>query len=313
MFKRLVQTADVVLESQHPGYLKGLGLDYQELGQGNPGLVMTSITPYGLDGPYSGFAANDLCLWAMGGFAYLTGDSDRPPVQISFPQAFLNASLEAAVGTMVALYHREMTGQGQQVDVSIQASVTRNAMNAPLFWEASGINLGRSGPFRVGLSVSAGQRVIWKCKDGEVSFFMWGGKSGYRINQALVEYMDEEGMAPQFMKDLDWEHFDMSSATSELFQSFNKYIGRFFLSHGKDELFRQARRRGITLYPVQTVREVAADPQLKARDFWEPVEHPRFRPRAALSALSLPVFKLPATTHPAAASGRGAQPGNLGG
>jgi len=217
LFKRLVETADVVLDSQDNGYLAGLGLGYQELRQVTPDLVMTCITPYGLDGPYSGFKANDLCLWAMGGFAYLTGDADRPPVQISFPQAYLNASLEGAVATMVALYHRETTGQGQQVDVSIQASVSRNLMNAPLFWETSGVNLARSGPYRVGLSVSSGQRVLWKCADGEVSFFMWGGKSGYRINQALVAYMDEEGMAPQFMKDLDWENFDMSQASSELF------------------------------------------------------------------------------------------------
>ncbi|MGD9123607.1 MAG: CoA transferase [Desulfarculaceae bacterium] len=274
LFKRLVQTADVVLDSQDNGYLAGLGLGYPELSQIVPGLVMTSITPYGLDGPYSGFAANDLCLWSMSGFAYLTGDSDRPPVQISFPQAYLNASLEGAVGTMIALYHREMTGQGQQVDVSIQASTTRNTMNASLFWETSGVNLGRSGPFRVGLSVSSGQRVLWRCKDGEVSFFMWGGKSGYRINQALVAYMDEEGMAPQFMKELDWENFDMSRASNELFQKFNEHIGRFFMSHTKEELFQQACQRGITLYPVQTVREVAEDTQLQVRDFWEPVDHP---------------------------------------
>jgi len=274
LFKRLVETADVVLDSQDNGYLAGLGLGYQELRQVTPDLVMTCITPYGLDGPYSGFKANDLCLWAMGGFAYLTGDADRPPVQISFPQAYLNASLEGAVATMVALYHRETTGQGQQVDVSIQASVSRNLMNAPLFWETSGVNLARSGPYRVGLSVSSGQRVLWKCADGEVSFFMWGGKSGYRINQALVAYMDEEGMAPQFMKDLDWENFDMSQASSELFQQFNEHIGRFFLRHSKEELFKQARQRGITLYPVQTVAEVFADAQLQERNYWEPVNHP---------------------------------------
>jgi benzylsuccinate CoA-transferase BbsE subunit len=175
---------------------------------------------------------------------------------------------------MIALYHRDVSGEGQHIDVSIQASVTRDMMNAPLFWEAEGVNISRAGPFRTGLSLSAGQRVIWKCKDGEIAFFFWGGKSGARTNRALTEYMDEEGMAPASMKEMDWENFDMASATEELFNEFSKHMERFFLAHTKAELFQEAIEKKMTLYPVQTVADIAVDEQLEERYFWESLEHP---------------------------------------
>ncbi len=274
IFKKLVTTADIVIESLPPGYTKTKGLGYDDLCRIKPDIILTSITPFGQDGPYKNFHVSDLVCWSMGGFAYLTGDCDRPPVQVSFPQAYLTGANEAATATMVALYHREISGDGQHVDVSIQASVAKNMMNAPLFWEATGVNLGRAGPFRVGLSITTGQRVLWKCKDGEISFFFWGGKTGARINKALIDWMDEEGMAPEFMKKMDWEIFDMASATEELFNEFSNHVGRFFAKYTKEELFKEAIKRKVTLYPVQTAADIMADPQLEARAFWGRVAYP---------------------------------------
>lgn len=274
LFKKLVATADVVVESFHPGYLSERGVGYDDLCKSKPDIILTSITPFGQHGPYSGFHGSDLVCWAMGGFQYLTGDSDRPPVQVSFPQAYVTGSNEAAVGTMVALYHRDVSGEGQHVDLSIQASCAKDMMNAPIFYEATGVALRRAGPYRVGLSISSGQRVIWKCKDGEVSFFFWGGKTGARTNRPLTEYMDEHGMAPDFMKEMDWDNFDMASATEELFEKFAYHLKRFFLTKTKKELFAEAQKRRMTLYPVQSVADITEDQQLQERDFWYPLEHP---------------------------------------
>lgn len=279
VFRKLVATADIVIESFPPGYLKGLGLGYDDLCGIKADIVMTSITPFGQQGPYRDFQASDLICWCMGGFAYLTGDSDRPPVQISFPQAYLTGANEAATATMIALYCREMSGEGQHVDVSIQASVAKNMMNAPLFWQAAGVNLPRSGPFRVGLSLTSGQRVIWKCKDGEVTFFFWAGKTGVRTNRALVEYMDKEGMAPDFMKEMDWDTFDSVTADDELFDKLSFHVGKFFLTQTKEELFREAVKRKMTLYPVRNAQEITEEPQLEVRGFWEDIEHPELGTR----------------------------------
>jgi crotonobetainyl-CoA:carnitine CoA-transferase CaiB-like acyl-CoA transferase len=96
IFKMLVQKADVVLESFPPGTMAGLGLGYEELSKVNPSLVMTSITPFGQSGPYRDFKASDLTLWCLGGMAYVSGDPDRAPVQVSFPQACLHGAAAAA-------------------------------------------------------------------------------------------------------------------------------------------------------------------------------------------------------------------------
>ena len=258
LFRKLVATAHIVIESFAPGYMCDLEFGYGDLCEINPDIIVTSITPFGQHGPYKDFQAADLICWSMGGFTYLTGDSDRPPVQISSPQAYLTGSQEAAVATMAALCHLEFSGEGQQVDVSIQASVAKNMMNAPYFWQEARVNLDRAGPFRVGLSLASKQRVIWKCKDGAVAFFFWGGKTGVRTNSALVQCMDEEGMAPEFMKEMEWATFDSARASDELFDKLSYHVGKFFLSKTKKELFSEAVKRKMTLYPVQDAADIVA-------------------------------------------------------
>jgi crotonobetainyl-CoA:carnitine CoA-transferase CaiB-like acyl-CoA transferase len=90
----------------------------------NPRIIMTSITPFGQTGPYKDYKAPDIVAWAMGGQIVPWGNADRPPVRISHvPQACLHAAVQAGIGAMLALYYRQMTGEGQQVDVSIQETV----------------------------------------------------------------------------------------------------------------------------------------------------------------------------------------------
>ena len=96
IFQRLVKTADVVVESFPPGYMDRLGLGYPALSVMNPGVVMTSITPFGQTGPYKDWKATDIVAWAMAGQAYVTGDDDRPPCQISFPHGYLAVGCHAA-------------------------------------------------------------------------------------------------------------------------------------------------------------------------------------------------------------------------
>jgi crotonobetainyl-CoA:carnitine CoA-transferase CaiB-like acyl-CoA transferase len=143
------------------------------------------------------------------------------------------------------------------------------------------VNLHRAGPFRVGLSLASKQRVIWKCKDGEVSFFFWGGMTGVRTNKALVQCMDEKGMVSEFIKGIVWEEFDASRASDELFEKLGSEVGRFFLAHTKEELFREAVKRRMTLYPLQTVADIIEDQQhqLQARGFWNDIEYPELQTR----------------------------------
>jgi len=274
LFRKLAKRSDVIIESFPPGYLGNLGLGYEELSQLKGELIMASITPFGQTGPYHDFKASDLTIWCMGGMAYISGDPDRAPVRVSFPQSYLHAGAAAAAGTLVALYYRELTGEGQRVDVSIQEAVVRTLMNVRMFWDLNGIVLKRAGLFRTGLSTAANQRLIWHSRDGYVNFPILGGAQGARTNAALVRWMEEEGINDEYLSQMNWEEFDMAEATQEQFDRLERPISRFFERHTGEELYQGSIERGIMLYPVYSATEIYQDVQLKARDFWEGVYHP---------------------------------------
>ncbi len=148
VFRRLVKSADFVIESFPPGDMEARGLGYKALCQVNPQVIMISISPFGQTGPHKDYKASDIVIMARGGLMYIYGDSDRAPVRISFPQAYLHAGAEAAVGAMMALYARRTTGRGQHVDVSAQRSVASAMYNTRPFWDLNKVILRRSGPFR---------------------------------------------------------------------------------------------------------------------------------------------------------------------
>lgn len=282
IFNKLVQTADVVVESFPPGYMDKLGLGYTALSTINPRIIMTSITPFGQQGPYKDFIASDMVVMAMGGWAYLCGEPGRPPVTIGFPQSYLCAAGDAAVGTATALYFRELSGQGQHVDVSAQQSVVMDTREATAYWFLSQIMLGRSSPYRVGFArAGVKQRWLWKCQDGFIIWLAMGGMAGARENRTLVEWMDSEGMTSDFLKQVDWQNWDIQQATTEFFEQMETDVGHFFLSHTKAELFDGALKKGIIIYPVSTVSDLMGNAQLKARDFWIEVDHAELEDRIA--------------------------------
>jgi len=274
IFKRLLKTADCLLESFPPGYLNERGLGYSELLRINPRLIMTSITPFGQTGPYREFKSSDLVAMSMGGFTYLTGDPERPPVRISLPQAYLHAGADAAAATMIAYYYREVSGEGQHIDVSIQLSVSVNLTQAAPLKELYNSISKRGGVYRPGIFSGERTHLVWPCKDGFVNFGIYGGALGAKRNLALVEWMDEEGLADDFLKATDWNNFDLNQLSQSELQGFEERIGKFFLTHTKTELYDGAIKKGIILYPVNTIGDLLKDPQLRNRVFWIEVEHP---------------------------------------
>jgi benzylsuccinate CoA-transferase BbsE subunit len=272
LFLRLVKRFDFVLESYPPGYLEGLGLGYSGLKEINLRLVLTSITPFGCSGSYRDHKASDITLMAMGGYMYMIGDPDRPPLRISCDQAYLHAASEAAVATLVALYHRGANGEGQHVDVSAEASLITSTANAIPFWEMNGVVLSRAGQYRVGLT-AAKQRQLWECKDGHVIFYFAGGAFGAKGNAALADWLDSEGLADDFVRSIKWEEFDMATATEEVEDHLEGMVAALFRRYTTSELYEQAMRRGLTLCPVLTPGEIVQNPQLKARGYWVKVRH----------------------------------------
>ncbi len=280
IFRRLVRTADFLIESFDPGYMAGPGLGYEDLEMINPRIIMTSITPYGQTGPRKDYIHSDMTAWATGGMMRLCGDPDRPPVRVCH-QANLLGGLHGALGSMVAHYFREMSGEGQHVDVSIQQAVMLSLMISSEYWDVLQINISRSGssiPFpRKHLPPLVMPQCL-PCKDGYVALSFSVGASGVnkQSNAALLEMMHEDGMG----EDLSADYLSTLSFTTvdqEEYNALRAPIDQWMLTKTKAELYEAAIQKSILLAPVNNVEDIAKDRQLKDRNFWVEVWHPELR------------------------------------
>jgi crotonobetainyl-CoA:carnitine CoA-transferase CaiB-like acyl-CoA transferase len=251
-----------------------LGIGYKELSRDNKKLIWASITPFGPQMPYRNFKDSDIVVMGMSGTLYQTGEMDGPPVHISMPQSSMHAGADAAVGCMMAYYHREKTGEGQFVDVSMQQSAGWFQANAVPVYEIQGNIMKRSGAFRSGTSSQTPQRQVWKCKDSYVFFNVIGGRTGAKTLSALVAWMDEEKMATDHLLNMDWDNFDMFAVTQEEMDRISHPIEEFFLKHTSKELLKGAVPRGVSIGPLSSMQDLLQDECLNERGFWTQVEHP---------------------------------------
>ncbi|OGP96686.1 MAG: hypothetical protein A2157_15355 [Deltaproteobacteria bacterium RBG_16_47_11] len=270
IFKRLAKTADFVIESFDPGYADKIGLGYSVLKGVNPRVIMVSITPFGQDGPYKDWKASDIVAIAMGGLSHITGSPDRAPARVNVDQAHVIAGAQGAMGAMIAHYYRETTGKGQYVDTSTQESVVLSALTVPQAWDLQKFIWPREGAY---LS-RARKRVrhLWPCKDGYIAWRLFGGGLGVKT-RALVEWMDSEGQAGE-LEEVNWQKMDLLTVPGEKFYHWQELFGKFFKTHTKAELCKEALARGIVLIPASTPKDLLSDPQLEARDYWEEVDYP---------------------------------------
>ena len=275
LLKRLLPTADFLVESGAPGELAALGLGYTDLAEINPALIVVSITPFGQSGPYAGYQAPDLVGIGMAGLMYVTGDPDRAPVRVGFPHFYLHGAGAGATGAMLAHAHRTLTGVGQHVDVSCQDAVARALANAPQSYALDGAIIKRQGSYRQTGSDNY-MRITWQCRDGHVNFLFSGGAGAGASANNLVRWMAEEGMGDAYMESLDFTKWGYGTITLEMMGRMVPVIERFMRTHTKQELFDGAVSRRILLFPVATPRDICNDPQLAARDYFRQVPHAAF-------------------------------------
>jgi benzylsuccinate CoA-transferase BbsE subunit len=271
IFKKLAKSADIIVESFPPGHMDKIGLGYSVLEKVNPGLSLISITPFGQTGPYRDYKISDVVAWALGGYMYSVGDDDRAPVRIGlYCQSFLHAGGQAAQAAMMALYYREMTGEGQFVDVSIRDSITRcTPERITMYWDFNKRVARRGGGGRI-LSI----RRIWPCKDGYVYAIYWGGQFASRWNSPLVRWIESEGVATDLIKNLDWDSFNMMDITQEIKNIIEEPTLKLFRKFTMAEILEGALKHNAQVYPFATTADIANNPQLASRDFWVELEHP---------------------------------------
>lgn len=123
IFKKLVAMADVVIENYRPGVMDRLGLGYQVLKEINPRLIYGAITGFGSNGPYSKRPGYDIISQAMGGLMSVTGQEGDPPTRSGNAMGDILGGMNLTIGVLTALHARELTGQGQYIDVALVDSV----------------------------------------------------------------------------------------------------------------------------------------------------------------------------------------------
>lgn len=280
LFRRLIETADVLIETWQPGYAKEAGLDYETLSALNPGLIHVSISNFGQSGPYSRFAATDIVGSATGGHMFLNGDPERGPVRTTAPQAYAQANFQGAVGAMVALYARGVNdGVGQHVDVSMQEAMANAMDNAQATWDIRHVNASGPGVRRGAWSqpgVSEGQfgaRYLFETSDGWVAALGLGGLVGAGAN-AIIDWMAETGDAGGLDSE-EWRQklTSMMPLNPDERAYVEEMLGRFCRKFPKEDLVAGAQARGAGWAPVFGPKEIVESKQLAGRDFWVRVLH----------------------------------------
>jgi crotonobetainyl-CoA:carnitine CoA-transferase CaiB-like acyl-CoA transferase len=274
LFRKLVDTADFVLESFPPGHMDNLGLGYEALRRINPRIILISITPFGQKGPYAHYKGCELIASAMSGVMATNGDPDRPPVREGPDSIYFESNTAAALGAVIAHYHRENTGEGQQVDISLQDVAAKRTTTNMVVWEFDKLLIKRNGTVRTFGARST--HWIWRCKDGYVFWSYMGGKFGAPANRALSQWIDDDGLENPLRQVANWDEFDMSSIPQEVLDTHQKAIGAFFMNRTKKEIAEEGLKRGINACVVNNPADVLENTHLKARDYWVGLEHPEF-------------------------------------
>jgi benzylsuccinate CoA-transferase BbsE subunit len=264
--ERMVASSDLVLDGYPPGELDRLGIGFDHLAEANPTLVMTSVSPFGQNGPYAHYAHSDLVCSAFGGLLWMGGYADGPPVRPPGEQAYMAGALFAAVSSMIALTHAELAGIGQHVDVSVQEAVTMGLENAAQFYDLQQHVRRRFG----GTQREAGFGVF-PCRDGHV-ILLASGIGGDRFWASFVEWMEAaevEGAAT--LREPGWgdsEFMITEAAKNEFWNIFTSYS----LGKTKHDLYHEAHRWRVPLGPVNQPSDIYASAQLRARDYFVSVE-----------------------------------------
>jgi len=255
IFKRLAKQADIVVENSKPGTMKKLGLDYAALRKIKPDVIMASISYFGQTGPCRDWNGCDIIAQAMGGLMHLTGEPERGPLKLPLSQAEYQAGLNAAVAILCAVYHRDATGEGQYIDVSVQEVVASILEGAISTYSYSGTALHRTGARHRYKCPAA----IMKAKDGYVHM-----ESSAYWEQFATMVEAPQLTQPRLASILRYQYADEVESA----------IKPWFEKRTADEIFDTGQRWRMPVAKVMGVDELDGDPQYKARKYFREIDHP---------------------------------------
>ena len=260
LFYDLVKDADILVENYRGGVTKKLKIDYETIRKINPTIIYASSSGFGQYGPITYRPCYDIVAQAMGGMVNLTGFKDTDPVKVGPSVADHVAGIYLTVGVLVALHHRDVTGEGQQVDVAMFDTIFSLLENALVNYTVGGFIPERNG--NVDPSISPFD--IYKCKDGFVALGVGNDKLFKKFCQTIghEELLED----PRFATNVD--------RCTNYIPDLQNTIRSWCKDYTKSEIEAIMDEAGIPCGPVMNVKEAIEHPHIQAREMMVHCEHP---------------------------------------
>jgi crotonobetainyl-CoA:carnitine CoA-transferase CaiB-like acyl-CoA transferase len=249
VFRRLAATADVVVENFRPGTLERWGVGPEELRAINPGLVLVRLTGFGQTGPYSGRPGFGTLAEAMSGFAALTGWPDGPPTLPSFGLADSICGIAASSAALMALRHRDRTGEGQVVDLSILEPIMTAVGPGPTVYQQLGIVDSRHG----NRSTNNAPRNTYRTSDGS---WVAVSTSAQTIAERVLHLVGHPEV-------IDEPWFASGRGRVEHVDLLDEYVGDWIAQRSREEVLRAFEEAGAAIAPVYTAKDLVEDPHVR--------------------------------------------------
>jgi crotonobetainyl-CoA:carnitine CoA-transferase CaiB-like acyl-CoA transferase len=284
VLKRLVATADVLVENYRPGVAARLGVDYPTLAAVNPRLIYCSVSGFGQTGPYASRGGYDLIAQGMAGIMSATGSDGGPPVKVGVPIADLGAGLFALLGILAALRARRLTGRGQQVDTSLfEAALALSAWEATEYWYTGEIPKRLGTAHRLNAPYQAFRASDGYFTVGAANPKLWPIFAGLIGRGELVQDARFKGVGDRVKNRAALEQ-EIEVATSK---------------ETRAHWLAKCEAAGIPAGPIYSIPEAQADPHAQARGMVQELDHPQ---AGRVKALGNPVklSRSPATLRSAA-------------
>ena len=253
ILRRLAQECDILVESFPVGYMKQIGLGYDSLGELNPGLIYTSITPFGQTGPYRDYKGSDIVIQAIGALMHTIGLPDREPLKIGGNIGLYTVGTSAFSGTMLALHVRDEAGYGQHVDISAMETITVAQIHSSIHHQFGRVTERR-------------ESALVKASDGWVSPGLDFGVQ----DDIWAKVCDLMGM-PELADD---PAFNTREARREHQQDVLAIVGEWAATRTKEEIYHTLQGMRTIAGYVATVEDLFKSEQFLFREFFQPIKHP---------------------------------------
>jgi crotonobetainyl-CoA:carnitine CoA-transferase CaiB-like acyl-CoA transferase len=282
LLRKLVREwADVVVENYRPGTMDKMGLGYEQLKTLKEDIILTSVSGLGQTGPLKDRAMFDAAAQAMSGLAYRNGRPDDPPMFTGVFLADYIAGAYAAFGTMAALFHRELTGEGQVVDVALLDSLFSVLGVQMAAWLLLREKMPRTG----NRDLYTAPAKIFEAADGYIYFHGGTDSLFKRLASAMGKY--ELAEDPRFAT---------SPARMENVEELEKIVDRWVREQSVAEISAKLEEAGIPYGPVADIPEATSNPQLRAREMMVEVDHAQAG-RIVVPGIVAKLSKTPGSVH----------------